>query len=154
MNITNLWKEYADFVLGICLRYLKDPQIAKDIRQEVFLKIINNGKGFNRKASVKTWIYSITYHCCIDYFRKQKRQKNVTKEYALRETFYARDVEYPMWKVNELSGMPCPISQLMVELYFGEGWSKQELADVFGFDMLQLNKKLQTGMSNLQNLLN
>jgi RNA polymerase sigma-70 factor (ECF subfamily) len=154
LNISELWRKNSDFVLRVCLRLVRDPKEAEDIRQEVFLKIINNGKAFDGKSSVKTWLYSISYHCCMDYFRARKKQRNITDECTRRHGFCTRDVEYPVWKVNELSDMPCPISQLMVELHFGEGWSRQDLSNVFGFDALQVNRRLQTGLSNLQNLLN
>jgi hypothetical protein len=90
----------------------------------------------------------------MDYFRDRKKQKNITSECISRYDFCVNDVEHPEWKVNELSAMPCPISQLMVELYLGEGWSRRDLSNVFGLDIPQINKKLQTGLNNLQNLLN
>jgi RNA polymerase sigma-70 factor (ECF subfamily) len=154
LNISKLWRENSDFVLGVCSRLVGETEMAEDIRQEVFLKIINSETPFDGKASIKTWLYSITYRCCMDYFRDKKKQRNIANECVYRNDFYTRDAEYPEWKVNELSEMPCPISQLMLELYLGEGWSKKDLANVFSLDMPQVNKKLQTGLDNLQNLLN
>jgi RNA polymerase sigma-70 factor (ECF subfamily) len=151
LNISKLWGENSAFVLNICLRLVGDAKIAEDIRQDVFLKIINSEKPFDGKSSIKTWLYSITYRCCMDYFRDKNKQKKIVRECVCRDDFYTKDVEYPEWKANEISEMPCPISQLMVELYLGEGWSKQDLSNVFGFDMMQINKKLQRGFKNLLN---
>jgi len=153
MDITKLWEKNADFVLSICKYYIKDPAIAEDIRQEVFLKIINSKKSFNKESNIKTWLYTITYRCCVDYFREERRQKEIFEECSITKNFYVRDVDFSLWKVNNLSCMPCPISQLMVELHYVEGWSKQEIAKIFGYSMAQIYKRIQTGLCDLQNFL-
>ncbi|MDR2580196.1 MAG: RNA polymerase sigma factor [Fibromonadaceae bacterium] len=154
MNISKLWTEHAAFVLMVCKRYAKCEEVAEDIRQDVFLKIMNSKKSFKEEAAVRTWLYSIAYHCCVDYFRKRKQQRNITKEYSHSVSFYTRDAEAPVWKVQMPSKIPCPLSQLMIELHFEEGWSKQEISNVFGFDMAHINRRLQRGLTNLQNFLN
>jgi len=150
MNITELWKKKSDFVLCVCLRFVKDTAIAEDIRQEVFLKIISSKKSFNRESDIKTWLYSITYRCCVDYFREEKKQKEMVNEYFIHEKNYVMDVESPVWRVNDLFDMPCPISQLMVELYFEEGWSQEEIGKIFGYSSASIGKKIQMGLDNLQ----
>ena len=77
----------------------------------------------------------------------------MVNRYLLEEELCLRDCHYPVWKVNKASEMPCPISQLFVELHFGDGWSKEEIAQVFGFSLDQVNKKMQTGIQQLQKIL-
>ena len=127
--------------------------MAEDIRQDVFLKIIYCKKNFKKESAIRTWLYSISYRCCMDYFRIKRKQRNVAEEYSRSTNFYTRDAETPVWKVKTPSKIPCPLSQLMVELYFDEGWSKQDISNVFGFDIAQINRKIQKGLANLQNFL-
>jgi RNA polymerase sigma-70 factor (ECF subfamily) len=150
MNISELWVENAEFVLRICERFVRDPVVAKDIRQEVFFKILSSTESFKDQSSVKTWLYSITFHCCIDYFRTRKRQKQIEEECLLQRNLFLRDSQSPVWTVGKASGMPCPISQLFVELVFDEGWSTDEIAAVFGFSKGYVNKKIQEGIEQLQ----
>jgi predicted DNA-binding protein YlxM (UPF0122 family) len=49
--------------------------------------------------------------------------------------------------------MPCPLSQLFVELYYGEDWSMKEIAGVFGMSLAQTKKKIQTGVKHLQHII-
>jgi RNA polymerase sigma-70 factor (ECF subfamily) len=121
---------------------------AEDIRQEVFLKIISSKEIFKKQSSVKTWLYAITYNCCMDYFRNIKKQRNIMEE-LLEEKKCLRDSHSPIWKVNDISEMPCPISQLFVELHFGDDWSKEEISQVFGFSLDHVNKKMQIGIQQL-----
>jgi len=150
MNISELWAENADFVLRVCERFVKNPAMAKDIRQEVFFKILSSTETFKDQSAVKTWLYSITYHCCVDYFRTRRKQKQIEEEWLLQGNLFLRDSQAPVWTVGKASGMPCPISQLFVELVFGEGWTADEVAAVFGFSKGYVNKKIQEGIDQLQ----
>ncbi|MDR2999879.1 MAG: sigma-70 family RNA polymerase sigma factor [Fibromonadaceae bacterium] len=149
MNISQLWEEHAEFVLRICQRFLKNNAAAEDIRQEVFLKIINTQKNFKEDSSTRTWLYSIAYHCCMDYFRAQRRETQMTYELSRSKDLFLNDSQSPVW-IIDTSEMPCPLSQLFVELYFEEGWSKEEISLVFGFCLDYINKKIKTGLQHLQ----
>lgn len=152
-NAKAIWKENADFVLKACLRYVNTVAEAKDIRQEVFLKILNTKKKFRKQSSVRTWLYSIVRNCCMDYFRIAKKHRDMVYRYLQEEKICLRERHSPLWKVNKISETPCPISQLFVELYYGDGWSKEEIAQVFGFSADHVNKRMQTGMLHLQKIL-
>jgi len=151
MNISELWDENAEFVLRVCERFVRNPAMAKDIRQEVFFKILSSTETFKDQSAVKTWLYSIAYHCCVDYFRTRKKEKQIEDEWLLQGNLFLRDSQSPVWTVGKASGMPCPISQLFVELVFGEGWSIDEVAAVFGFSKRYVNRKIQEGIDQLQN---
>jgi len=152
MNISELWQENADFVLKVGQRYVDNLATAEDIRQEVFLRLINSGDSFQEQSSVKTWLYTITFRCCMDYYREERRQQQIVDEYQLTEPLVAHDSQSPIWAVNDVSDMPCPVSQLFVELYFGEGWSREEIARIFGYNEGYVSKKIQMGVRQLQKL--
>jgi len=150
MNISELWQENADFVLKVVQRYVNVSAAAEDIRQEVFLRIINSGESFRELSSVKTWLYTITFRCCMDYYREEKRYQEILDEYKLTAPLVFQDSNSPIWKVNDISEMLCPISQLFVELYFGEGWSKEEIGHIFGYHYDYVSRKIQNGVQQLQ----
>jgi len=152
MSILDIWKENADFVLRVCLRYVNDIGVAEDIRQDVFLKIIGSKRLFKKHSSIKTWIYSITFHCCLDYFRKLRRQREINDEILLTGSTSLSDSQTPLWEVNKVSKMTCPISQLFVELYFGEGWGRTEIAKIFGFSLAHVTRKIRDGVQQLKEL--
>jgi len=151
MDISELWAEYAEYVLRVCKHFVKNSAMAEDVRGEVFLKILSSTESFKDQSSVKTWLYSIAYRCCVDYFRTRKKQKQIEEEYLLQESIlFLKDSQSPVWTVGSASVMPCPISQLFVELAFDEGWSTDEIAAVFGFSKGYVNKKIQEGIDQLQ----
>ncbi len=153
MNISELWQKNADFVLKVSLRFVDSMAEAEDIRQEVFLRVINSENPFKEQSSMKTWLYSITFNCCMDYFREMKRQQQITDEFSRRETFYLNDSQSPTWAVNDVSEVLCPLSQLFVELCFGEGWSREEIAQIFGFSVNYVSKRIQIGLQQLRKMI-
>lgn len=72
-----LYRKYADKVYRKCLTLLKEPGLAEDAMQDIFVKIMMNLASFNEKSQFSTWIYSITYNYCIDYIRKHKKEKQL-----------------------------------------------------------------------------
>lgn len=68
-------RDYEKKVYNIALKMVKDPTLACDISQEVFLKIFQALPSFKENSSLSTWIYRITFNACIDYQRKMKREK-------------------------------------------------------------------------------
>ena len=60
--------------------FVKDTDLANDIFQETFIKIIDtfrSGK-YNEEGKFLQWALRISYNLCVDFFRKNKRRKIVT----------------------------------------------------------------------------
>lgn len=72
-----LVERYQEKVYSICYGKVKDEQDAKDVSQDVFVKIFRYIENFNQESSFYTWLYRITVNTCIDYLRKQSRRKEV-----------------------------------------------------------------------------
>ncbi|MEA4815757.1 MAG: sigma-70 family RNA polymerase sigma factor [Lachnospiraceae bacterium] len=73
-----LIKNSEKIVYNICFRMLLNPEDAKDISQEVFIKIYNNIDKYNYMASFSTWVYRIAVNTCIDEIRRKKKEKEDT----------------------------------------------------------------------------
>lgn len=72
-----LYDRYSGKVYAKCLTLLGNAAKAEDATQEIFTKIFLNLARFNEKSKFSTWVYSITYNFCIDYIRKQKKEKAI-----------------------------------------------------------------------------
>jgi RNA polymerase sigma-70 factor (ECF subfamily) len=67
------------------LRYIRrlgcnDPEIAKDILQESFIKVYSNLNDYDSEYAFSTWVYRITHNETVSYFRKQKNRPQSVKE--------------------------------------------------------------------------
>jgi len=64
---------YESYIRINCQSFVKDRDLSKDLSQEILIKIFLELPKFRREAQLKTWIYAITYHTCVDYLRKNKK---------------------------------------------------------------------------------
>jgi len=70
--------------------FVKDRDLAQDIFQDVFIKIIDTlrkGK-YNHEGKFLQWAMRISYNMCVDHFRREKRRTKVSPS----ETFDIFDV--------------------------------------------------------------
>ena len=63
---------YEKLIYSVCYRILSNPDDAKDISQEVLIKIYKNIDKCNDIKTFKSWIYTIINNACIDEMRKRK----------------------------------------------------------------------------------
>ena len=68
-----IYREYYGKVYGYILSKLNSVQDAEDLSSDVFVKVYSNLDSFDEsKASLSTWIYTITRNSLTDYFRTRK----------------------------------------------------------------------------------
>ena len=72
-----LYSRYATKVYSKCIGLLKNETLARDAMQEIFTKIFLNLSRFSGKSKFSTWVYSITYNYCIDFLRRNKKEKKL-----------------------------------------------------------------------------
>jgi RNA polymerase sigma-70 factor (ECF subfamily) len=80
-----LYEQFYSKMLGVCLRYAKDTDEAKDVLHEAFLKVFTNLKNFNGTGSFEGWIRRIMVNTSIDHLRKNKQN------YLIVSTVYANE---------------------------------------------------------------
>jgi RNA polymerase sigma-70 factor (ECF subfamily) len=71
-------------VMRLCLGYVNgDYDSARDLAQEVFIKVWDNLYQFREESKIATWIYRITVNTCLGQLRKDKKKiKNIRLETA------------------------------------------------------------------------
>lgn len=68
---TELYNAYGDMLYSFVLQLTKSPSEAKDIVQEIFLRIWLNRHNIALDKSFKAYLYQIARNLIIDTFRKQ-----------------------------------------------------------------------------------
>jgi RNA polymerase sigma-70 factor (ECF subfamily) len=73
---------YDKMVLRLALKFTNDEDDAKDIYQEVFIKVFKGLSNFQFKSEFSTWLFRITTNVCITY----KRSKQKLIHYSIEES--------------------------------------------------------------------
>ena len=77
-----LYMAYRDKVRGYVFGKLQNRQDAEDLVSEIFVKVYEKYSSYNvERASVSTWIYTITRNTVIDYFRASRGEEQLPEEF-------------------------------------------------------------------------
>ena len=70
-----LYDRYAGLVYNKCYGFAKDGDEAKDLTQDVFLKLFVKLASFKGKSKFSTWLYAFTYNHCVNYVTRNTAKK-------------------------------------------------------------------------------
>ncbi|WP_078592696.1 RNA polymerase sigma factor SigX [Evansella clarkii] len=70
-----LYDTYHHTLFQYLFYMVRNREVAEELVQEVYIKVLNSYKSFEGKSSEKTWLYSVAKHVGIDYIRSQGRKK-------------------------------------------------------------------------------
>lgn len=138
-----LYSKYHQDVFQFLFYLVKNKELAEDLVQEVYIRVLKSYERFESKSSEKTWLFSIARNVAIDSFRKQKGWKQriiekfdwstgqVKDEYPIPEEIALQNEEIQMiYRCLDL----CTVDQRMVILMrFIHELSISETADALGW---------------------
>ncbi len=64
-------------IYNFILRQVRDQELAKDLVQETFLRVVKNAASFRAQSKFTTWLYTIARNQCIDALRKARHRRHV-----------------------------------------------------------------------------
>src|SRR4030067_3268914 len=62
---------HKDYVYNLCYSFVKNREDARDISQQVFVKIYTGLRDFDTARPFKPWLRKIAVNACIDFFRER-----------------------------------------------------------------------------------
>ena len=89
-----LVNRHQTFVLNLIYRFIGDRTQAKDLAQEVFVRVWQAAKSYKPEAKFTTWIYRIATNVCFNELKSARRRRwfqyrgfNEDNEGSIEETF-------------------------------------------------------------------
>jgi len=163
-----LVERHKDIVYAVAYRFAKDPDLALDLSQDVFIRAYRGIKSFRGKSSFSTWLYRIAMNTCIDYTRKWSRSVDSlavpeeVAEYAASEPIVATHPRQPGANAlsSELGEQIQKAIDLLPEyhrsvfvLYEIEGLSYKDIAEVVGCSIGTVMSRLHYARKKLRTML-
>lgn len=72
-SFRQLFELHKDRVWSVALHFIGDEAAARDITQQVFLKLFTAINHFRGEAGFSTWLYRLTVNACLDEQRRRRR---------------------------------------------------------------------------------
>lgn len=151
-----LLPRYTLLLLGVCMKYLKNEEEAKDCVQQVFLKAITELKKY-RVDYFKSWIYMVAKNHCLMKIRDSHGRIPVElSDRYLSTTDEPTDTQQMMQNDHTMELMTDALTELSheqqqcVTLFYLQKKSYQEISEETGFTMMQVKSYIQNGKRNLR----
>ena len=161
--VGELYKRYSHLVYGVCLKYLKNEDEAKDAVLQIFENLLEDLKKHDI-AYFKSWLHSVARNHCLMFLRKeQTKQKRVNEyeaTYEHEETFAApfevhekEEKEVKLTKLEEAMTLLKEEQRVCIQLFYIEEKCYNEVADITGYEIKKVKSYIQNGKRNLANLM-
>ena len=73
---TVLVRRHQSALFNFAVRQIGAPQIAEEVVQDAFVRVVQNAADFKHEARFTTWIYTIVRNLCIDHLRKRALRRH------------------------------------------------------------------------------
>ncbi len=128
-----IFDKYSNRLFGFALKYLKSKEETEELVQDVFLKIWENRKKLKRGASLKSYLFTISYHNICKYFRRKHLQGKLKEDIGLFSDISVdmeEQIDYHsiLEQIEELIEKLPPKQRVVFEKSRKEGKSSREIA--------------------------
>jgi len=155
--VGQLYERYSHLVFGVCLKYLKDQDNAKDATLAIFEKLMSDLRT-REVATFQHWLYTVTKNHCMQVFRTASRERQHKNEFAHLEMEQNREDEWMALQLREegLRSLERAIERLnlpqrtCVQLFYLERKSYKQIAGTTGFTEGEIKSYIQNGRRNLK----
>ncbi len=150
-----LFERYQHLAYGVSLKYLKNPEAARDATMQIFEKLLQDLHRHDVQI-FRAWLHRVTQNHCLMILRKnnhQTRSVDVFPEYSME---YEDTMHPVLEKEKLLERMELAIKGLnddqkkCVTLFYLEKKSYQEIMEMTGFNFMQVKSFIQNGKRNLK----
>jgi RNA polymerase sigma factor (sigma-70 family) len=154
-----LLERYTLLLLGVCMKYLKNEEDARDSVQQIFLKVIQELHKY-KVEYFKSWIYMIAKNHCLMKLRDRQGKMpteindnlmsapsdELDQQSLLKNDLAFETMEEALKELNQEQ-------RQCVTLFYLERRSYQEIHEITGFTLLQVKSYIQNGKRNLRILI-
>lgn len=154
-----IYTQYYDKVFGYVRSKIFNQDDAEDIVQNVFLKIYSNLDKYDQaKASISTWIYTITRNAVYDYMR-EKRDRPVFELTESEEDTESGAPDEAILNNEALEELACALEKLpqnqrdIIILLYYKKLDRKSVAEMFGMTYGQLRYLHDKALKRLGELL-
>ncbi len=91
-----LLDRYKAPLFSMILKRVRDADLAQDIFQETFMRVIERADTFERGRKFSPWVFRIASNLCVDYYRKARTRSEVGMDRAGAEPIDGAAVEEKM----------------------------------------------------------
>lgn len=129
-------REYKDGLIMYLNGFVRNINIAEELTEEAFVKLVLKRPRFSKNASFKTWLYTIARNVAIDYLRHNKKEVCIedysyisSEDIDLEKNYIQKQDKLLLYRtIDKLK----PDHRQVLWLFYFEQLSNKEIAKIMG----------------------
>jgi RNA polymerase sigma-70 factor (ECF subfamily) len=158
--LSELYDRYQAQMYGLAMRITRDGALAQDVVQEAFVGVWRNAARYVAgRASVRTWVLSITHHRAIDLVRRRRQVVELPDPDTSQAALTVPDVWPEVARTLDretvrgvLGGLP-EAQREAIELAYFEGLTQTEIAERTATPLGTVKSRVRLGLQGLRRAL-
>ena len=159
--IGELYKRYTIFTFGICLKYFKNKDEAKEAVLDIFEDLIDKLLNHNPE-NFRTWLYSVAKNYCLLKFRDKKIEYDIElldflKHDVIDDTEESKNqVQNREKQISLLNDHIKELKEeqkICIDLFYIQDKSYKEIEEITGYSYNNIKSYIQNGKQNLKKIL-
>jgi len=150
-----LYQRYMELVYGVCLKYLKDPELAQDAVMQIFEELVSKLKK-HEVDKFRGWLHQMSKNYCLMQLRTPKNLKTVELPSLLMQNEEDVHLNGVMEKEENFQKLEKCIASLseeqrtMIKLFYLDGKCYNEIVEITGLEWNHVRSSIQNGRRNLK----
>jgi len=148
-----LFEQYVTLIYGVCLKYLKDEEDAKDAVMGIFEELIIKVKQHEIKQ-FRSWVYVLSRNYCLMKLRAGKRVEEISLDEVVEFTPFLHpeesNREEAMKALERCMEKLNPTQKQSIDLFYLKEKCYKEIAEITGFTLNDVKSYIQNGKRNLK----
>jgi RNA polymerase sigma-70 factor (ECF subfamily) len=156
--VGELYTRYAHLVLGLCIKYFEDVDVAKDATMSIFELLLHELKR-HHIDHFKSWLYTVSKNYCLQELRKKKsrnKKEDLFKDF-LQDTMESELDMHPkeqkellLLRMEKLLPTLKNNQRLCLKMFYLEGKSYVDISYELNFSLKEVKSHIQNGKRNLK----
>jgi RNA polymerase sigma-70 factor (ECF subfamily) len=156
-DVESMIAAYQGPLIRYAYRLLRDRCLAEDMVQEAFLRYVRRPLAYGEPRQRVAWLYRVVHNLSVDWLTRESKRSEIYDRISKESKGRAAEsnvVGMDNW--NQLQRYLQKLSEnqrWVILLFFEEGLSYKEIAEVTGFSMSNVGMLLHRGLKRLRTLL-
>ncbi len=151
----HIFREYFKVLCHVAYPVVKDPDVAKDIVQQVFLKLWNNREKYQIQTSVRSYLHRAVVNTALNHVESDKKSRKLSlsplvESVAEPEISDETDNEKLKIKIEEAIKALPPQCQTVFSLSRYSEMSNKEIAEYLNISIKAVEKHITKAMKVLK----
>jgi len=150
-----LYQRYMELVYGVCLKYLKEPELAQDAVMQIFEELVSKLKK-HEVENFRGWLHQVAKNHCLMQLRTPKNLKTAALPPLLMQNEEDVHLNGVMEKEENFQKLEKCIASLsdeqrtMIKLFYLDGKCYNEIVELTGLGWNHVRSSIQNGRRNLK----